>query len=56
MMEIAIGVGGIVLGFVLGRMTAYGGNSGNNVTTTTDNRNAIQGSTNTQTAKGKQNN
>ena len=56
MMEIAIGVGGIVLGFVLGRMTAYNGSSGNNVTHNTDNRNAIQDSTNVQTAKGKQNN
>ncbi len=59
MMEIAIGVGGIVLGFVLGRMTAYNGNSGNNVTNTTntDNRDAIQGNEgNVQTSKGKQNN
>ncbi|RJU96874.1 MAG: hypothetical protein DWC00_02235 [Candidatus Poseidoniales archaeon] len=57
MMEIAIGVGGIVLGFVLGRMTAYNGNSGNNVTHNTDNRNAIQGNEgNVQTSKGKQNN
>ena len=61
MMEIAIGVGGIVLGFVLGRMTAYNGNSGNNVTHNTDNskdnRGAIQGNAgNVLTSKGKQNN
>lgn len=57
MMEIAIGVGGIIVGFVLGRMTAYDGNSGNNVTHNTDNRNAIQGNEgNVQTSKGRQNN
>ena len=57
MMEIAIGFGGIVVGFVLGRMTAYNGNSGNNVTHNVDNRNAIQGNEgNVQTSKGRQNN
>ena len=55
MMEIAIGVGGLVVGFALGRMTGYT-NTGNSTVTNTDNRGAIQDSKNVQTAKGKQNN
>ena len=65
MMEIAIGVGGLVVGFALGRMTGIN-NTGNRHhvdnrgatqgSTITDNRGAIQDSTNVQTAKGKQNN
>lgn len=56
MMEIAIGVGGIVLGFVLGRMTSPNYGNVNKVDSRVDNRGAIQDSTNVQTAKGKQNN
>lgn len=55
MMEIAIGVGGLVVGFALGRMTGIK-NTGNTSSSVVDNRGAIQGSTNVQTAKGKQNN
>ena len=56
MMEIAIGVGGLVVGFALGRMTGYTNTCWNSTVTNTDNRGAIQDSTNVQTAKGKQNN